>query len=309
MTEPTAILRLPVLAATTDAEGVRQLLSASETEIFDIQFVRSLSEAGEVLKSDRKSLVLWVDAETIDSPELLAAIEIPIVLYGSDAHARGKQLRQEQSPRRYIWTLAQPADPAQARQLALSLCQQQLLRNSTLHDSLTGLASRALLIDRATASVLRAKRNPDNLFAMLFLDLERFKLINDSLGHDIADQLLVEISKRILTVVRSLDTVARVEADQLARLGGDEFVLLLDPINRPEDAGRVAERLLRAIAEPFRIGELAVIASLRIGIAFGNSATTRARRFFATPRRPCIMPSATTSSVTGFTIRICMPPP
>ena len=113
MTEPTAILRLPVLAATTDAEGVRQLLSASETEIFDIQFVRSLSEAGEVLKSDRKSLVLWVDAETIDSPELLAAIEIPIVLYGSDAHARGKQLRQEQSPRRYIWTLAQPADPAQ----------------------------------------------------------------------------------------------------------------------------------------------------------------------------------------------------
>jgi EAL domain-containing protein (putative c-di-GMP-specific phosphodiesterase class I) len=79
-----------------------------------------------------------------------------------------------------------------------------------------------------------------------------------------------------LTIVRSMDTVARVESDHLARLGGDEFVLLLDPISRPEDAGRVAERLLKAMSEPFRIGALEVIASLRIGIAFGGDATPRA---------------------------------
>ncbi|MGA3067633.1 MAG: EAL domain-containing protein, partial [Tepidisphaeraceae bacterium] len=182
-----------------------------------------------------------------------------------------------------IWTVNKPADPGQARQLALAVCRQQQLRIehermrvSILHDPLTGLANRALLLDRVNACLLRAKRMPDYLFAVLFLDIERFKLINDSLGHDVGDQLLVEISKRILTVVRSLDTVARAETDHLARLGGDEFVLLLDAIRAPEDAGRVAERLLKALGDPFRIGSLEVITSIRIGIAYGNAQTQRA---------------------------------
>jgi diguanylate cyclase (GGDEF)-like protein/PAS domain S-box-containing protein len=152
---------------------------------------------------------------------------------------------------------------------------EEQLRHDALHDSLTGLANRALLLDRMSHCVQRAKRNPDYQFAVLFLDVDRFKVINDSLGHDAGDQLLVEIATRILSVVRGLDTVARVEADQLARLGGDEFVLLLDPIGHTDDAVRVAERLLKALAEPFRFGPHEVATSVSMGISVGNAQTVR----------------------------------
>jgi diguanylate cyclase (GGDEF)-like protein len=278
MGQPSVNPRLPVLAATSNPEEVRQLLAPAqgEIEIFEVQFVGSLSEAAQVLQADRRFLVLWLDGDAIDTPEVLRELELPVLLCAADAHTRRNQLAEQFPPRHSLWSVAKQTDPAQTQQLVLSLCQQQRLRDNSLHDSLTGLANRALLLDRTNSCLMRAKRNPDYLFAMLFLDLERFKLINDSLGHEVADQLLVEISRRILTIVRSMDTVARVESDNLARLGGDEFVLLLDPIRRPEDAGRVAERLLKAISEPFRIGAMEVIASLRIGIAFGDASTSRA---------------------------------
>jgi diguanylate cyclase (GGDEF)-like protein/PAS domain S-box-containing protein len=152
---------------------------------------------------------------------------------------------------------------------------EEQLRHDALHDSLTGLANRALLLDRMSHCMQRAKRTDKYQFAVLFLDVDRFKVINDSLGHDAGDQLLVEIATRILSVVRGLDTVARVEADQLARLGGDEFVLLLEPIAHTDDAVRVAERLLRALAEPFRFGPHEVSTSVSMGISVGNSLTQR----------------------------------
>jgi diguanylate cyclase (GGDEF)-like protein len=271
-------LRMPILAATQDPEALRKVLAVAEgePEIFELQVVGSLSEVAQKLKSDHRILMLWLEEGTIDSPQILAELEIPVLLCADDAPALAKKFAQEYSLGQPLWITNKSTDPAQTRQLIRALCQQQRLLNGSLHDSLTGLANRALLLDRASACLGRAKRSPDYLFAMLFLDLERFKLINDSLGHEVADQLLVEIAKRILMAVRSLDTVARVETDHLARLGGDEFVLLLDQINRPEDAGRVAERLLKAISEPFRIGALEVIASLRIGIAFGTGKTPRA---------------------------------
>jgi diguanylate cyclase (GGDEF)-like protein/PAS domain S-box-containing protein len=152
---------------------------------------------------------------------------------------------------------------------------EEQLRHDALHDALTGLANRPLLMDRMSQCLQRAKRTPGYLFAALFLDVDRFKVINDSLGHDAGDQLLVEIATKIMTIVRGMDTVARVEVDHLARLGGDEFVLLLDPIKNSEDAVRVAERLLQALGEPFRFGRHEVYTSVSMGIAFGNSLTQR----------------------------------
>jgi len=152
---------------------------------------------------------------------------------------------------------------------------EEQLRHDALHDALTGLANRALLLERMNHCLARAMRTPNYLFAILFLDLDRFKVINDSLGHDAGDQLLVEIANRIMTVVRGMDMLARVEPDHLARLGGDEFVLLLDALGQPEDAVRVAERLLRALQEPFKFGPHDVFTSVSIGIAFGNASSQR----------------------------------
>jgi diguanylate cyclase (GGDEF)-like protein len=274
MTQISNNIRPQILAVTPEA--VDFILDAAT---FEVTRVGTFSEAVELLKTNRPYVALWLDVDRMEPGVAAAEWKLPILLYGADAPSLAKTFGDPAE----IWTVNKPADPGQARQLALAVCRQQQLRIehermrvSILHDPLTGLANRALLLDRVNACLLRAKRMPDYLFAVLFLDIERFKLINDSLGHDVGDQLLVEISKRILTVVRSLDTVARAETDHLARLGGDEFVLLLDAIRAPEDAGRVAERLLKALGDPFRIGSLEVITSIRIGIAYGNAQTQRA---------------------------------
>ncbi len=107
------------------------------------------------------------------------------------------------------------------------------LRHDALHDTLTGLANRTLLLDRLTTCMERLRRNSQYQFAVLFLDLDHFKVINDSLGHIAGDQLLVAVAQRLGANVRSADTVARVENGYLARLGGDEFVLLLSELRDP----------------------------------------------------------------------------
>jgi diguanylate cyclase (GGDEF)-like protein/PAS domain S-box-containing protein len=106
------------------------------------------------------------------------------------------------------------------------------------HDPLTSLANRYLLSDRVEQAILRAKRNK-GLFALLFIDLNGFKRINDSAGHDTGDRFLIKLASILQENVRSTDTVARI--------GGDEFVILLDEILQPEVAGKVAEKLAKVI--------------------------------------------------------------
>ena len=144
------------------------------------------------------------------------------------------------------------------------------LRHDALHDTLTGLANRALLMDRINQSLERVKRTPGKAFAVIFLDLDRFKVINDSLGHVAGDQLLVELGKRLESALRTGDTVSREEPDNLARLGGDEFVALLDAIGTPADAIRVADRLQKVTAQAFYVGGHEVFVTASRGIAMGN---------------------------------------
>jgi diguanylate cyclase (GGDEF)-like protein/PAS domain S-box-containing protein len=153
---------------------------------------------------------------------------------------------------------------------------EEQLQHDALHDPLTGLANRTLLLDRIGFCLERARRVPDERFAVLILDLDRFKVLNDSLGHDAGDQLLVEIARRINLAIRAMDMVARLENDYLARLGGDEFVLLLTGIRHDADAIRVAERLQEALAEPIQIEQHEVITSVTMGIAFGDAACATA---------------------------------
>jgi diguanylate cyclase (GGDEF)-like protein/PAS domain S-box-containing protein len=128
------------------------------------------------------------------------------------------------------------------------------------YDPLTGLPNRALFVERLEGALDRAGRRRGYLFAVLFLDLDRFKLINDSLGHLAGDQLLIVLAKRFLCCIRPGDVVAR--------FGGDEFAILLDDIAGMEDATRIAERLLACIIEPIDLAGHEAALSGSIGIAF-----------------------------------------
>ena len=141
---------------------------------------------------------------------------------------------------------------------------EQQLRHDALHDRLTGLPNRAFFVERVRIAVERARRNPDECFGVLFLDLDNFKAINDSFGHVAGDELLLEVSRRFTGCLRSLD--------MLARLGGDEFALLLENIREPSDAARVAERLQSSLQTPIRIGEDEAFASVSLGIAVHTDA-------------------------------------
>jgi diguanylate cyclase (GGDEF)-like protein/PAS domain S-box-containing protein len=138
-------------------------------------------------------------------------------------------------------------------------------------DPLTGLPNRLLFTDRVGRLIKHAKRRKDYVFAVLFLDLDGFKMINDSLGHLVGDQLLVGVASRLEKSLRATDTVARLgEGVIVARMGGDEFTVLLDDLKDPSDAKRAADRLMKAVTLPFMLGGREVFTSVSIGIALSN---------------------------------------
>lgn len=141
------------------------------------------------------------------------------------------------------------------------LAEEQLLHDA-FHDALTGLPNRALFTDRLEHALRLAKRRKDYLFAVLFLDLDRFKVVNDSLGHTIGDQLLVAVARRLEGSLRNGDTVAR--------LGGDEFVILLEDIQGINEATNIVNRLQQKITAPILLDGHEVFITASIGIALSS---------------------------------------
>ena len=139
-------------------------------------------------------------------------------------------------------------------------------RHQALHDALTGLPNRALFINRLQQSIDRKSREPGTS-AVLYMDLDQFKVINDSLGHEAGDELLIEVAHRLQSCLRPTDTAAR--------LGGDEFTILLDEISGPADAIKVAERVASALKSPFTLGENQVFVTTSVGISLGTSDQTK----------------------------------
>lgn len=139
---------------------------------------------------------------------------------------------------------------------------QDQLAFSALHDPLTELPNRNLFMDRLHHVMERAKRNKKYTYAVLFMDLDRFKVANDSLGHNVGDLLLVESAHRLAACVRSEDTVAR--------LGGDEFVILLEEVQDPMDYKRVADRIQSELAMPYNLNDHKVFITTSIGIVKGT---------------------------------------
>jgi diguanylate cyclase (GGDEF)-like protein len=145
---------------------------------------------------------------------------------------------------------------------------QDQLTYTALHDPLTDLPNRVLFLDRLNQAMERAKRQKGYSFAVFFLDLDRFKVVNDSMGHDIGDLLLVENARRLKSCVRSLDTVAR--------QGGDEFVILLEDLESPTEYKIVAERIQRSLDIPADLGGSRVFMSVSMGIVLNSPRYKRA---------------------------------
>jgi len=141
---------------------------------------------------------------------------------------------------------------------------QEQLKHQIMHDGLTGLPNRAYLRDRLERVLQRLKRDPGRRYALLFMDVDRFKLINDSLGHLAGDTVLKEVARRLQTCIRQPDIVVR--------LSGDEFAILLEDIRIPDTAIKVAQRVLAVMASPLQLKDGAVVEpSVSVGVAIGDA--------------------------------------
>jgi PAS domain S-box-containing protein len=152
-----------------------------------------------------------------------------------------------------------------------------LLEHRTLHDELTNLPNRTLFLDRVQRAIAVAQRHSDFKFAVFLIDIDEFKVFNDSLGYFAGDELLIQVARRLSSSVRSSDTIShrkneRIEKDNsedaIARPGGDEFALLASELRGPSDAVRVATRLQERLAQPFAVGGQEITISASIGVAF-----------------------------------------
>ncbi len=144
----------------------------------------------------------------------------------------------------------------------------QKLEYNALHDPLTDLPNRTLLMERLEQVIKRIRREENYLCAVLFIDLDRFKIINDSLGHQIGDLLLIAIAQKLTSIVRETDTIAR--------LGGDEFIALLEPISQIKDAINIAERIIKELQSPFYLEKRQVFTAASIGIVLSSKEYSQA---------------------------------
>lgn len=211
--------------------------------------------------------------------------ERDLVRESLEAHLRGdsphfvSEHRMRHASGDYRWVLNRGQAVRDERGTATRIAGSQtditdrvMVEEQLRHDALTGLPNRAYLMDRLRYCFHSARRDPTFVFGVFYLDLDRFKVINDSLGHLVGDELLRQVATRLTQCLRVTDTVAVGSGQQaLARLGGDEFVLVCERLRNPTDALRIAERVQTALGEPFVVGEREVMSGASIGIALSRA--------------------------------------
>ncbi len=256
-----------------DAALIRALLEGIETTTFELSHAHALAQALEALERNEVDVLLMHVGD--GGPRALAAVSqarvrsplVPIVVLADsdddelatkavEAGARGYLVMCAISPGMLAWSL-QHALRNQRMFLELNIARERARQLATF-DQLTGLANRSLFADRLEQAVATARRNRSKL-AVLFIDLDQFKVINDTLGHTAGDALLRSAAQRIGACLRSSDTGAR--------LGGDEFAVLLTNQQDERDATSVAEKLLQALRKPVRLRDGDHLITASVGIA------------------------------------------
>jgi PAS domain S-box-containing protein len=164
---------------------------------------------------------------------------------------------------------------------------EEKLDHLSFHDGLTNLPNRALFLDRLQRAITQSRRHSDFRFAVMFIDIDEFKVFNDSLGHVAGDALLIQIAQRLSVCLRGADTISRprlggapgplLGESTLARPGGDEFTVLLEELHDPSDTVRVAERIQQRLAVPFDLNGQEIVLTVSIGIAFSGHAGAEAQ--------------------------------
>ncbi|BFM41040.1 EAL domain-containing protein [Synechocystis sp. LKSZ1] len=203
--------------------------------------------------------------------EWLEAEVLPQIRSGLASPARYRIRHQDGH---YVWleTLAKPILDDQGQVLQIQTTSRDIservriqdqLKHEAMHDGLTGLPNRNLLVERLELALHRAQRNPQYQFAVLFFDLDRFKVINDSLGHLVGDQVLIEVGHSLQNHLRATDLAAR--------LGGDEFIVLLEDVKGLAEVVLITERILAKLCQPIQIQERDIFLSSSIGIVLNSS--------------------------------------
>ena len=193
------------------------------------------------------------------------ALSLPVFMKGQDVTL---QLKYSLAVRGLLGLVLLYSTYAIYQQILIKRLRGELIGHfemaAALSDALTGLANRTLLLGRLARALKRRIRRQDYLFAVLFLDLDRFKMVNDSLGYNVGDQLLMAVGRRLEKCLRS-------QEDTVARLGGDEFTMFLENIRDETDATRVAERVHKELRNPFQVNGHEVFTTSSIGIALSST--------------------------------------
>jgi diguanylate cyclase (GGDEF)-like protein len=249
-----------------DAVLVREMLHTALEDQVELVHVDALEQAcAQVLEVEAACVLLDLslpDAVGLDAVTRMqaAAPDIPIVvLTGLDDETLALSAVQHGAQDYLIKGQVDEGLIARSIRYAIERKRAEVaLAHQALHDPLTRLPNRALFLDRLEQALARAQRSSIGI-AVLFLDLDRFKVINDSLGHDAGDRLLVDVANRLQGVVRPGDTVAR--------FGGDEFTILCDDVGGERDAVLIAERVAAAVGAPFTLDDNEAFLTTSLGIA------------------------------------------
>ncbi len=255
------LILLDIKMPDLDGYQVCQKLKANkQTRDIPVIFLSALDDVLDKVKAFEAGGVDYI-SKPIQVKEVLVRVKNQISL--QLANAKINELNQNLERKVYQRTIELKTAVQKLRQEIneRQRVQQQLIHDA-LHDSLTGLPNRALLMERIEFTIAHARRNPGYMYALLFIDLDRFKIINDSLGHLIGDRLLVAVSNLLQGCVR--------ENDIVARLGGDEFVILLDGIKQLQDATLIGDRIQKKLRSPFELQGQSIFTSASIGIVFNS---------------------------------------
>jgi diguanylate cyclase (GGDEF)-like protein len=252
-----------------DIHRLEKLIDAAGPSRFHVDWVHGLAEAAEAAKDARDTrydaVILHLARSDDHNPKAIRALnellsDIPLVICGDsdDEDAAVKTLAF--GAQDYVVMDSTDAN-ALIRSIRFAIERNRMerkLRTLVHYDSLTHLPNRQLLLDRLTQAIAQATRQ-ETLVGLLLLDLDRFKLVNDTLGHEFGDKLLTEVAQRVNGCIRDSDT--------LARLGGDEFVVVLNGINGAQDAAKVAKKIIERLSKPIVIEGHEVFVTTSIGIS------------------------------------------